>query len=103
MNTTTHPARCLSTSEEVLAARRRRVNGLLNDVGVLAIVGHDWVRPVQSGFVFTPLEGRTAEQWLRWLDTLAEVTPSPRRHAAGAAQLELPFAPASLRTLGVAQ
>ena len=103
MNTTTHPARCLSTSEEVFAARRRRVNGLLNDVGVLGIVGSDWAQPVQSGFMFTPLEGRTAEQWLRWLDTLAEVTPSPRRHAAGAAQLELPFAPAPLRMLGVAQ
>lgn len=103
MNTTTHPARCLSTSEEVFAARRRRVNGLLNDVGVLGIVGSDWAQPVQSGFMFTPLEGRTAEQWLRWLDTLAEVIPSPRRHAARAAQLELPFAPAPLRMLGVAQ
>lgn len=103
MNTTTHPARCLSTSEEVLAARRRRVNGLLNDVGVLGIVGHDWIRPVQSGFVFTPLEWRTAEQWLRWLDTLAEVTPSRPRHSAGAGQLELPFTTASVSMLGVAQ
>ena len=100
---TTHPARCSTTSEEVLAARRRRVNGLLNDVGVLDIVGRDWVRAVQSGFVFTPLEGRTAEQWLRWLDTLAEVTPLPRRHATGAAQLELPFTTASVSMLGVAQ
>ena len=100
---TTHPARCSTTSEELLAARRRRVNGLLNDVGVLGIVGHDWVRPVQSGFVFTPLEGRTAEQWLRWLDTLAEETPSRPRYSAGAGQLELPFTTASVPMLGVAQ
>ena len=100
---TTHPARCSTTSEEVLAARRRRVIRLLDDLGVLGIVGYDWVRPVQSGFVFTPLEGRTAEQWLRWLDSLAEMTPSPRGNTAGAGQLELPFTTASVPMLGVAQ
>lgn len=98
---TTHPARCSTASEEVLAARRRRVIGLLNDVGLLGIVGSDWVRPVQSGFEFTPLEGRTADQWLRWLDTMAEVTPSPSRYSAGVGQLELPFT--SVPMLGVAQ
>ena len=100
---TTHAARCSTTSEEVLAARRRRVIGLLDDLGVLGIVGYDWAQPVLSGFVFTPLEGRTAEQWLRWLDTLAEVTPSRPRHSAGAGQLELPFTTASVSMLGVAQ
>ena len=97
----THPARCSTTSEEVLAARRRRVIRLLDDLGVLGIVGYDWVRPVQSGFEFTPLQGRTAEQWLRWLDSLAEMTPSTPRYSAGAGQLELPFT--SVPMLGVAQ
>lgn len=86
-------------SDEALAARWKRVVGLLHDIGLLPVVGRDWVRPVPGGLEFKPLDGRAADEWLRFLDELAARLPEPARPAPGPGQLGLPFQPSSLHGL----
>lgn len=90
--TESEPAPDPGPSDEALAARRRRIGGLLHDIGLLPIVGRDWVRAVPGGLEFGPLDGRAADEWLRFIDALAERTPAPRRSTPGAGQLRIPFA-----------
>ena len=90
-NPNPEPAPAPGLSDEALVARRRRIVGLLHDTGLLQIVGRDWVRTVPGGLEFGPLDGRAAEEWLRFVDALAERAPAPRRWTPGAGQLGIPF------------
>ena len=72
-----------------LAARRRRLRRALRDLGLDRVTGTEWCRIGDSGFEFSELDGRQADQLVRALEDLAERLPPRPPPLPGPGQLGL--------------
>ncbi|MCD9624233.1 hypothetical protein [Rhabdothermincola salaria] len=82
----------IALREQAIAIRRRRLLLALYDLGVLDLVGRDWVQVVDDGVVFATLSDTQVDRLVCRLEDIAEGRPDPLP-CPGPGQMGLDFNP----------